>query len=180
MADATTPVEALKDGIRRFAAVRGWEPYHTPKNLAVSVSIEAAEVLELVQWKTDEEVRQDLDTDTGRHRLEEELADVLIYLVRLADVAGIDLAQATTAKIAVNRTRFTLAILPVASTKSRSGSGSGVLPLKKSSAFAASKAWRVSGRTFPAAASSARQWRIFVSLSALRMSTPSYAPMVQY
>ena len=92
--------------LRTFAEERDWERFHTPKNLAVSASIEAAELLELVQWRTDEDVRQDLRTDAGRHRFEDELAYVLIYLVRLADVAGIDLAEATTAKIALNRTRF--------------------------------------------------------------------------
>lgn len=95
--------------LRTFAEQRDWEKFHTPKNLAVSVAIEAAELLELVQWRTDEEVQQDLSTDAGRHQLEDELADVLIYLVRLADVAGIDLAAATTAKIGVNRTRFPIA-----------------------------------------------------------------------
>lgn len=92
--------------LRAFAEERDWEKFHTPKNLAMSVSIEAAELLELVQWRTDEEIRDDLRTDVGRGRFEDELADVLIYLVRLADVTGIDLAEATIAKIAVNRGRF--------------------------------------------------------------------------
>ena len=95
--------------LRTFAEERDWEKFHTPKNLAVSVSIEAAELLELVQWRTDEELREDLRTVAGRGRFEDELADVLIYLVRLADVAGIDLAKAATAKVAVNRVRFPVA-----------------------------------------------------------------------
>lgn len=92
--------------LRTFAEERDWEKFHTPKNLAVSVAIEAAELLELVQWRTDDELENYLETDKGRAALQDELADVLIYLVRLADVTGVDLRQATNAKIAKNRNRF--------------------------------------------------------------------------
>ncbi|HUP84146.1 MAG TPA: nucleotide pyrophosphohydrolase [Acidimicrobiales bacterium] len=102
----------LTAALRTFAEERDWEKFHTPRNLAVSVSIEAAELLELVQWRTDEELDADLATESGRALFGDELADVLIYLVRLADVAGIDLAEATTAKIGVNRNRFPLAEPP--------------------------------------------------------------------
>ena len=95
--------------LRTFADERQWGRFHTPKNLAVSVAIEAAELLELVQWRTDDELTGDLNTDDGRAAFRDELADVLIYLVRLADVAGIDLGEAATAKIAKNRTRFPVA-----------------------------------------------------------------------
>lgn len=96
----------LSAELRAFADERDWEKFHTPKNLAVSVAIEAAELLELVQWRTDEELATDLGTDAGRAAFSDELADVLIYLVRLADVTGIDLAQAASTKIEKNRERF--------------------------------------------------------------------------
>lgn len=92
--------------LRTFAEERDWEKFHTPKNLAVSVSIEAAELLELVQWRTEDEFVEFLGTEDGRFALEDELADVLIYLIRLADVTGVDLRVATEAKIARNRNRF--------------------------------------------------------------------------
>jgi NTP pyrophosphatase (non-canonical NTP hydrolase) len=92
--------------LRTFAEERDWEKFHTPKNLAVSVAIEAAEILELVQWRTDNEVIAYFQTDEGRAALSDELADVLIYLLRLADVTGIDLRRAAEAKIEVNRQRF--------------------------------------------------------------------------
>lgn len=92
--------------LRTFAEERDWEKFHTPKNLAVSVAIEAAELLELVQWRTDAEAIAYFQTDEGRAALSDELADVLIYLVRLADVTGVDLRRAADAKIEANRQRF--------------------------------------------------------------------------
>ena len=94
--------------LRTFAEERDWERFHTPKNLAVSVAIEAAELLELVQWRSDDELATFLQTDEGRADLSDELADVFIYLVRLADVAGINLRQAADAKIERNHRRFPL------------------------------------------------------------------------
>jgi NTP pyrophosphatase (non-canonical NTP hydrolase) len=92
--------------LRTFAEARGWEKFHTPKNLAVSVSIEAAELLELVQWRTDDEAIAYFQANEGGAALRDELADVPIYVVRLADVAGIDLQKAVDAKIEQNRQRF--------------------------------------------------------------------------
>lgn len=92
--------------LRTFAEERDWEKFHTPKNLAVSVAIEAAELLELVQWRTDDDAVAYFQTDEGRAALSDELADVLIYLVRLADVTGIDLRGAADAKIKANQQRF--------------------------------------------------------------------------
>lgn len=92
--------------LRTFAEERDWGKFHTPKNLAVSVAIEAAELLELVQWKTDDELLQYLRSDEGHAAFADELADVLIYLVRLADVTGVDLRQAADDKVARNGIRF--------------------------------------------------------------------------
>lgn len=96
----------LTAAVRAFAQERDWERFHTPKNLAVSVSIEAGELLEIVQWKNDDEVDADLGTDAGRDALSDELADILIYLVRLADVVGIDLVAAADQKLRKNASRF--------------------------------------------------------------------------
>jgi dCTP diphosphatase len=93
--------------IRQFRDERDWLKFHDPKSLAASVSIEAAELLELFQWLTpDESRRYALE---HRERVSEEIADVAIYLIELADVAGIDLAQAIEAKLAKNAVKYPVA-----------------------------------------------------------------------
>jgi NTP pyrophosphatase (non-canonical NTP hydrolase) len=99
-------LEGLAAELRRFAAERDWQQFHTPKNLAISLAVEVGELLEHVQWGTDEEVADRFHTPEGRAAVSEEMADVLIYLVRLADVAGIDLLDAAAAKIASNADRY--------------------------------------------------------------------------
>src|SRR3954463_10978459 len=78
--------------IRKFRDERDWKQFHDPKNLAVSISIEAAELLELFQWMSGPEATR--YAAENRERVSEEIADVAIYLVELADITGIDLAQA--------------------------------------------------------------------------------------
>jgi NTP pyrophosphatase (non-canonical NTP hydrolase) len=90
--------------IRQFRDERDWLKFHDPKSLAASVSIEAAELLELFQWLTpDESRRYALE---HRERVSEEIADVAIYLIELADVAGIDLAHAIESKLAKNAVKY--------------------------------------------------------------------------
>jgi dCTP diphosphatase len=88
-------LQDLTNYLRGFAASREWEQYHTPANLAKSASIEASELLALFQW-------QDAPTKDPAP----EMADILIYLLYLADVMGIDLEAATWAKIAENGQRY--------------------------------------------------------------------------
>jgi NTP pyrophosphatase (non-canonical NTP hydrolase) len=93
--------------VRRFRDERDWLQFHDPKSLAASISIEAAELLELFQWlSADESRRYALE---HRERVSEEIADVAIYLIELADVAGIDLAQAIEAKLAKNAVKYPVA-----------------------------------------------------------------------
>jgi dCTP diphosphatase len=99
-------LEDLAIELRRFAADREWERFHTPKNLAISLAIEVGEVLELVQWSSDAEIAARVESPDGRAAVAEELADVLIYLVRLADVLDIDLLEAASAKIKANAERY--------------------------------------------------------------------------
>ena len=95
-------VKALQHRLRDFAAARGWQPYHSPKNLAMALMVEAAELLELFQWLTPEESRR-LTTDAaGRERVGEEIADVLLYLLQLADHTGVDLHDAVERKLVKN------------------------------------------------------------------------------
>ncbi len=90
--------------LRAFAAEREWERFHTPKNLAAAMSVEAAEVLEHFQWLTDEEGRA-LPPEK-RDAVALELADVFLYLVRLADRLGVDLLQAAERKMALNALNY--------------------------------------------------------------------------
>jgi NTP pyrophosphatase (non-canonical NTP hydrolase) len=99
-------LEDLAAELRRFAAERDWERFHTPKNLAISLAVEVGELLEHVQWGTDEEIVALVGTPEGRTAVAEELADVLIYLVRLGDVLGIDLLDAASSTIAANAERY--------------------------------------------------------------------------
>ncbi|APV51001.1 nucleotide pyrophosphohydrolase [Betaproteobacteria bacterium GR16-43] len=83
-----TELEALKEHLREFAREREWDQFHSPKNLAMALSVEAAELLEIFQWLTEEQSRR-LDAKTHA-AASDEIADVFIYLLRLADKLGID------------------------------------------------------------------------------------------
>jgi NTP pyrophosphatase (non-canonical NTP hydrolase) len=101
---STDPIRELTEAQRAFAKARDWEQFHTPRNLAAAMSVEAAEVLEHFQWLSD---AQSAALDPARREaVAQELADVLLYLVRLADVMGIDLVAAARAKIAVNAMKY--------------------------------------------------------------------------
>lgn len=97
-------LEELRDALRAFAAERDWERFHTPKNLAMALSGEAGEVIEHFQWLTGEESTALPEQTRGEVALE--LADVLLYLVRLADVLGVDLADAARTKMRINADRY--------------------------------------------------------------------------
>ncbi len=90
-------VNYLKEKVVEFRDERNWISYHTPKDLSISISIEAAELLELFQWK---------DSEYDRESLEEEMADVMIYLLSLSDIADIDLGEAVLKKIEKNAKKY--------------------------------------------------------------------------
>lgn len=100
----TDPLRDLRDQLRAFAAERDWDQFHSPRNLATALAVEAAELLEPFQWLTEEQSRS-LPPETLA-AVEEELADVLLYLVRLADKLDVDLAAAARAKIARNGEKY--------------------------------------------------------------------------
>ena len=93
---------ALQQRLRAFAAERAWQPYHTPKNLAMALMVESAELLELFQWLTPEESARLTADPAQRERVADELADVLLYLLQLADHTGIDLHEAVERKLLKN------------------------------------------------------------------------------
>lgn len=98
------PLLDLRDALRAFAAERDWDQFHSPRNLATALAVEAAELLEPFQWLTDEQSRS--LAPEARAAVEEELADVLLYLVRLADKLDVDLAAAARAKIEKNGAKY--------------------------------------------------------------------------
>ena len=92
--------------VREFVKERDWEQYNLPLNLAVSTSIEAGELLELFQWKTHADVEEALKDEEFRAELASEIADVLVYLLRVADTAGIDPTKAVVEKMKRNREKY--------------------------------------------------------------------------
>jgi dCTP diphosphatase len=92
--------------LRSFAAERDWDQFHTPKNLATSISVEAAELLELFQWSRGQKGWDEVTDPSIRARIEDELADILLYVVRFADKAEIDLAAIAERKIASNAKKY--------------------------------------------------------------------------
>ncbi len=94
----------MRERVRAFVAERDWERFHSPKNLAMALSVEAAELVELFQWLTEEESNAP-DPDR-RRRVAEEMADVLWFLVRLSDRLDIDLLAAAEAKLAANAAKY--------------------------------------------------------------------------
>jgi len=100
----TDPLLELRDALRAFAAERDWDQFHSPRNLATALAVEAAELLEPFQWLTDEQSRS--LPPQARVAVEEELADVLLYLIRLADKLDMDLVAAARAKVVKNAAKY--------------------------------------------------------------------------
>lgn len=104
--DSTSTVDDLKRLVVRFAEERDWGRFHTPKNLAASVAIEAAELLERFQWSTPEESFAVKDDPEALNAVAEEIADVASYLFNLCDKLGIDFASAFAAKMRKNAEKY--------------------------------------------------------------------------
>ncbi|MFB7463033.1 nucleotide pyrophosphohydrolase [Streptomyces sp. NPDC056224] len=99
-------LDRLRRRLVDFAAARGWEPYHTPKNLAVALSVEASELVEIFQWLTPEQSAKVMEKPETAHRVADEVADVLAYLLQFCEVLGVDVLDALAAKIERNELRF--------------------------------------------------------------------------
>jgi NTP pyrophosphatase (non-canonical NTP hydrolase) len=104
MSHAPGTLDDLRDALRRFAAARDWEQFHTPKNLAMALAVEAAELLEEFQWLTPAQSAR-LDA-RARRKVADEIADVLLYLTRLADVLDIDAIGAARRKMRINARKY--------------------------------------------------------------------------
>lgn len=99
-------LEELQTRLREFADARDWGQFHTPKNLTMALAGEAGELLEIFQWLTPEQSTDVMDEPERAEHVRQELADILAYLVRLADVLDVDLLAALSSKISLNETRY--------------------------------------------------------------------------
>ncbi|NYD20952.1 MazG-like family protein [Kineococcus aurantiacus] len=107
--------DELQRDLESFAQARDWEQFHTPKNLVMALAGEVGELADLFQWLTPEESLTEFSVDAERRKdLEQEMADVFGYLLRLADVLNVDLEEALRTKMRVNATRY-----PVESSRGR-------------------------------------------------------------
>jgi len=97
-------LEELRGALRQFASERDWDQFHSPKNLAIALSVEAAELLEHFQWTPDADSA--LLAPDQHSNVREEIADVLLYLIRLADKLNIDVLAAATEKIQLNAAKY--------------------------------------------------------------------------
>jgi NTP pyrophosphatase (non-canonical NTP hydrolase) len=108
-------IQALQTALRQFAQEREWSQFHSPKNLAIALTVEASELLEHFQWLTEDQSRQ--LPEEKREQVGSEIADVLLYLLQLSDVLGIDPLQAAQQKMAVNAQKYPVALAKGNSTK---------------------------------------------------------------
>ena len=104
MAPGSNPLELLQQRLREFARERDWEQFHSPKNLSMALIAEAAELVEHFQWLTEEQSAQ--LPDEKLREVEQELADVFLYLLRIADKLKVDLLAAAAHKIDLNARKY--------------------------------------------------------------------------
>lgn len=97
--DERTTIAALRRHVSKFRDERDWLKDNTPKNLAISISVEAGELLQQFQWKTDEQIRDAIKDTAKRSQMSDELADVLILSLSFSDVLGIDISEAVDRKL---------------------------------------------------------------------------------
>ena len=106
MPDATTTVAALRDAMRRFVAERDWEQFHSPKNLAMGLAVEAAELMEHFLWIDNETSRRVVNDPARLGEVADEMADVACYLLALSNTLQIDLSEAVVNKLAKNALKY--------------------------------------------------------------------------
>jgi dCTP diphosphatase len=106
MADQETTIGAMRDRIATFVQARAWETFHNPKDLASAIAIEAAELMELFLWKDAREAEAAAHQREVRQRIEEELADIVILCLSLANRLEIDVSDAVASKVAANEAKY--------------------------------------------------------------------------
>ena len=104
--DKKTTISELRDKVRNFIKYRDWSKYHNPKDIAISIAIEASELLELFQWVKESDINTITEDSSKFTKLEEELADILIYCLSIANALDIDVTQAIVNKIEKNIAKY--------------------------------------------------------------------------
>jgi len=98
-------IQDIQKQLADFADERDWDQFHNPKNLAMALSVEASELVEIFQWLTPKQAEEIMSTNESEH-VKEEMADIMIYLLRLADKLNVDLESAVTSKIVQNGKKY--------------------------------------------------------------------------
>ncbi|MCA9148353.1 MAG: nucleotide pyrophosphohydrolase [Planctomycetales bacterium] len=106
MSDQHTTVSELREIVQQFVAARNWETFHSPKNLAMSIAIEAAELMEHFQWRTIPESREVVTDPATLNEITEEVADVLSYTLAIANALNLDLSTALRNKMVKNAIKY--------------------------------------------------------------------------
>ncbi|MFH0748972.1 MAG: nucleotide pyrophosphohydrolase [Candidatus Bathyarchaeota archaeon] len=104
--DETITIEKLKKLVLSFRDERNWKKYHNPQDLAISLSVEAAELLELFQWKNNEEIKDFLKNSESYQKVCDELADIIIYSLDLADIIDADVSEIVQKKLETNAKKY--------------------------------------------------------------------------
>jgi NTP pyrophosphatase (non-canonical NTP hydrolase) len=99
-------IEKMLNAQRKFSKDRDWDQFHTPKNLAIALNVEASELMEIFQWLKDDESKTITDNETKAQKIKEEMADVLYYLIRMADILKIDLEKEFWNKLTQNEAKY--------------------------------------------------------------------------
>jgi dCTP diphosphatase len=110
--DAQITVDTLREEVREFVKERDWEKYHSPKSLSMSIAIEAAEIMEHFQWYGTAESRALVEDEETRTLVAEEVADVIIYCLALANQAKFDISTAVRSKLESGRRRYPIGYMP--------------------------------------------------------------------
>jgi NTP pyrophosphatase (non-canonical NTP hydrolase) len=104
--DDSTTIQELRELVDQFVTERDWHQFHHPKNLAMSIAIEAAELMEVFQWVTSEKSREMVLSEDNKIKMTEELADVFIYCLNFANATGLDITSAVIAKVGKNARKY--------------------------------------------------------------------------
>jgi NTP pyrophosphatase (non-canonical NTP hydrolase) len=103
-------IEKIRQHVRKFVADRDWDQFHTPKNLAMALAGEAGELCEIFQWLSEADSRTVMNDDKRAENIKDELADVLYYVLRMADILDVDIEQAFWEKIAKSEKKYPVAL----------------------------------------------------------------------
>jgi len=103
-------IKEIQKRLADFAEQRNWDQFHSPKNLSMALAAEAAELLEIFQWLTEEQSKGITGDEKEMAQIREEIADVFIYLARLADKLGVDMEGAVIDKISLNEKKYPVAL----------------------------------------------------------------------